>query len=114
MTRANRDSFDLALMPVATTILIAIGADPKHGYAIMQDINESPDRRIQVLPGTVYAALKNLLVAGMIAEAEPPSNAGSDDSRRRYYRLTAAGRAAARAEVRRLASIVRLGRAFLS
>ena len=105
---------DLAVTPIATTILIALGDQVKHGYAIMREIDRSTDAHVRVLPGTLYAALKKLLVAGLIAETDAPADADSEDSRRRYYRLTVAGRAAARAEVQRLASLVRLGRTFLA
>ncbi len=46
---------------------------------------------------------------GLLEEVrEPPTAAGRDDERRRYYRVTRFGRVVARAEVRRLADMVRL------
>jgi len=53
-----------------------------------------------------------LVAADLIEECEAPRGAESDDARRRYYRVTRTGRAAASAEVDRLTLLVKLGRAF--
>ena len=63
------------------------------------------------VPGTLYGTIKRLLGDGMIEEAEERPDPELDDQRRRYYRLTASGAAAATAELDRLASLVRRGRA---
>ena len=52
-----------------------------------------------------------LLGDGLIEEAEERPDPALDDQRRRYYRLTPAGAAAATAELDRLASLVKRGRA---
>ena len=93
-------------------VLLALGTDAKHGYAIMQDIAERTDGAIRILPGTLYSTIKKMLADGLVEEVPPPRQANSDDSRRRYYRVTRAGRAAVEAETRRLALLVKLGRVF--
>lgn len=93
-------------------VLLALGTDAKHGYAIMQDIAERTDGAIRILPGTLYSTIKKMLADGLIEEVSPPRHADSDDARRRYYRVTRAGRAAVEAETRRLALLVKLGRVF--
>jgi len=95
-------------------VLLALGTDAKHGYAIMQDIAERTDGAIRILPGTLYSTIKKMLADGLVEEVPPPRHANSDDSRRRYYRVTRAGRAAVEAETRRLALLVKLGRVFTS
>jgi hypothetical protein len=60
------------------------------------------------VPGAPSHALDD----GLIEEVDAP--AGSDDARGRYYRVTTRGQAAAEAETRRLAVLVRLGQVFLS
>jgi len=95
-------------------ILLALGADAKHGYAIMQDIAERSEGQVRILPGTLYSTIKKMLADGLIEEVDPPRRADSDDARRRYYRVTRSGRVAAEAETRRLAVLVKLGRVFLS
>jgi DNA-binding PadR family transcriptional regulator len=102
------------LSPPALHILLALGDDAKHGYAIMQDIDAASDGRIRLLPGTLYNTIKKLLIDGLVEEVDAPKRAESDDARRRYYRVTRAGRIAAEAEVRRMTVLVRLGKVFLS
>jgi DNA-binding MarR family transcriptional regulator len=53
-----------------------------------------------------------MLTEGLVEECAPPKDADSDDARRRYYRVTKAGRAAAQAETARLALLVKLGKVF--
>lgn len=93
-------------------ILLALGTEAKHGYAIMQDIAGRSDGRIRILPGTLYSTIKKMLADGLLEEVAPPREADSDDERRRYYRVTRAGRAAAQAETERLALLVKLGKVF--
>jgi DNA-binding PadR family transcriptional regulator len=63
-------------------ILVSLSAGPKHGYAIMTDVEEISGERLG--PGTLYAALARLEARGLI-EALPP------EERRRPYRLTGLG-----------------------
>jgi DNA-binding PadR family transcriptional regulator len=102
------------LSPPAHHILLALGTGAKHGYAIMRDIAGRSGGAITVLPGTLYSTIKKMLADGLIEEVAPPRGAESDDARRRYYRVTRAGRAAVEAETRRMALLVRLGRVFTS
>jgi DNA-binding PadR family transcriptional regulator len=52
-----------------------------------------------------------MLEDGLIEELRPHHRPQDDDERRRYYRITRAGRSAARAEAARLADLVDLARA---
>ncbi len=100
------------LAPPAHHILLALGTGAKHGYAIMQGIAERSGGRITILPGTLYSTIKKLLADGLIEECDSPRETASDDSRRRYYRVTKAGRTAVQEETARLALLVKLGRVF--
>jgi DNA-binding PadR family transcriptional regulator len=97
----------------ALHILLALGPDAMHGYAIMQGIGERTGGQIRLLPGTLYSTIKKLLADGLLEECASPADADSDDARRRYYRITRKGRAAAEAETRRMAMLVKLGKVFL-
>src|SRR5262249_56662754 len=111
---SSRDAApDAALPGPVLHILLALGTDAKHGYAIMQDIADRSDGQIRLLPGTLYSTIKKMLADELIEEVDAPRSADSDDERRRYYRVTKVGRAAAEAETRRLALLVQLGRVFL-
>lgn len=96
----------------AQHIMLALGTDALHGYAIMQSIVERSGGQIRLLPGTLYSTLKKLLAEGMVEECDAPKRANSDDARRRYYRVTKVGKAAMKAQTERLALLVKLGRVF--
>ena len=80
-------------------ILLALADQERHGYAIMQDVAQQTEGRLQMGPGTLYGCLKRMLAGGMVEEA---GEREEEDQRRRYYRLTALGKGALREEVRRL------------
>ena len=100
-----------AVSPAEFHILLALAETDRHGYAIMQQVAAESGGEIQLGPGTLYGAIKRLLEYGYIREVESRVDPAFDDSRRKYYRLTTAGRAAAVAEARRLAALVNLARA---
>jgi DNA-binding PadR family transcriptional regulator len=99
------------LQPAALHILLALGRGERHGYALIGDVDALSDGAIKLGPGTLYGTIKRLLAEGLIEEAEARPDPELDDQRRRYYRLTPAGAAAATAELDRLASLVKRGRA---
>jgi DNA-binding PadR family transcriptional regulator len=110
--RATSPSVQALSAPVLH-ILLALGTDSAHGYAIMRRIAERSDDRVRLLPGTLYSTLRRMVADGLVEEIAPPRDADSEDARRRYYRVTKRGEAAARAETGRLALLVKLGRVFL-
>jgi DNA-binding PadR family transcriptional regulator len=61
-------------------------------------------------PGTLYGTIKRLLEARMIEESDQRPDPDLDDERRRYYRLTALGQRAVRAEALRYADMVAVAR----
>ena len=84
------------LPTAALHILLAIGPEARHGYAIMSEVSASTAGAVRLAPGTLYTNIKRLLAAGLIEEVEPPVLDETDDARRRYYRLTMSGRGAGR------------------
>jgi DNA-binding PadR family transcriptional regulator len=63
-------------------VLASLAEEPKHGYAITQDIAETMGVRLSA--GTLYAVISRLESRGLIELLE-------SEDRRRPYRLTAAG-----------------------
>ncbi len=63
-------------------ILVSLSDGPKHGYAIMQDVEQGTGRPMGA--GTLYAALVRLEEEGLVEPLTPVD-------RRRPYRLTAIG-----------------------
>ena len=96
----------------AQHIMLALGNEALHGYAIMQTLADRSGGQIRLLPGTLYSTLKKLLAEGLVEECAPPRGADSDDARRRYYRVTKPGKAAMKAQTERLALLVKLGKVF--
>jgi len=90
----------------AIHVLIAIGPREMHGYAIMAEVDRITDGAVRVGPGTLYTSIKRLLASGLLEETRERPDPALDDQRRRYYRLTAAGRQVASEEVERLKALV--------
>jgi DNA-binding PadR family transcriptional regulator len=89
-------------------ILLTLAGGERHGYAIAKEVTEQTDGSVRLGPGTLYRILKQLTDDAWIDEIE---TAGEENDRRRTYRLTARGRAIAKAEAQRLAALVDLSRA---
>ena len=92
-------------------ILVALAAQDRHGYSIMRDVAERTDGHIKLSPGTLYGAIRRLLEEGLIEELDERPDPEHDDERRRYYRLTTAGYAAAGRESERLYRLLGQARA---
>jgi DNA-binding PadR family transcriptional regulator len=100
----------LPLTPAVFHILLALADGERHGYAIMQEVATSTDRRIKMGPGTLYGTIKRLLEAGLIEESDQRPDAKVDDERRRYYRLTGVGQRVLAAEADRYNALAKLAR----
>lgn len=87
-------------------ILLAIGPDERHGYAIMGEITRITGGAVRQGPGAIYTTIRRLLDDGLIEESSERPDPDVDDQRRRYYRLTGVGRSTAASEVRRLDMLV--------
>jgi DNA-binding PadR family transcriptional regulator len=81
-------------------ILVSLNDGPKHGYAIMQDVEQGSGRPMG--PGTLYAALARLEEQGLIEPLAPVD-------RRRPYRLTAVGAANLEEQLRGLSAFAEMG-----
>jgi DNA-binding PadR family transcriptional regulator len=97
--------------PAEFHILLTLAEVDRHGYGLMQQVAADSGGAVQLGPGTLYGAIKRLLEYDYIREVESRRDPALDDARRKYYRLTSAGRAAVVAEAERLAQLVRLARA---
>ena len=99
------------LTPPVFHILLGLANEERHGYGIMQDVEQQTAGALQMGPGTLYGCLKRMLTAGFIAEAgerpDPALGPGSGEERRRYYRITPLGERAMRAETERLADALK-------
>ena len=107
MKRPARDPDALLPLKHATyQVLLALGDEPLHGYAIMQAVSAMTQGQEKILPGTLYAALARMVEEGLVEESSPRDHDPSGGPARRYYRRTAFGRAVARAESERLRTLL--------
>ena len=99
-------------LPAATFhILMAVANEDRHGYAIIQDIEERTGGALRLSAGTLYRSIQRMLEQGLLVETNDRPEPELDDERRRYYRITPFGTQVAKAEARRLSDLVRMARA---
>jgi DNA-binding PadR family transcriptional regulator len=110
-----RDLFELDIFtskmtptPAGFQILLALVDSRRHGLGIVEEVERRGGGTVPV--GTLYRALKGLVDEGLI-ERSTGNRGGGDDPRRRYYRLTAAGRRCVRAEALRVTRLAAWARA---
>ena len=84
-------------------ILLSLANQPRHGYALMKDIEVLSLNRVRLSTGTLYGAIRRLLEDAWIERFD------QDDTVRdkQAYRLTAAGRAHLHREVDRMKQLTR-------
>ncbi len=92
------------LLPLSETtyyILLSL-LSPRHGYAIMQNVEELSEGKVKIAAGTLYGAIENLLKQNMIVPV------GSVDSRRKVYALTPTGMEVLNMEYQRIVHLIRI------
>jgi DNA-binding PadR family transcriptional regulator len=83
------------LLPqISFSILLALSLRPRHGYEIIKQVHQDSLGKINMVPGTLYGAIKQLLEQKMIHEIPRPKG-----ERRRYYQLTDKGRQQLESEI---------------
>lgn len=88
-----------ALTEVTFFILLSL-YQPKHGYAIMQFVEEKTGGRLSLGAGTLYGALTSLEEKGWIAPC------GDTGGRKKEYLITSAGKEICKRELIRLKELV--------
>ena len=84
-------------------ILMSLAEMPRHGYALIKDIEIISEGRVRLSTGTLFGALRRLLENGWIQRFEM-----EDTSRdKQAYRLTPAGRKQLQFELDRLKHLAR-------
>ena len=102
-----------AVSPATYHILLSLTGRDRHGYAILKAVERQTEGAVRLGPGTLYAAIRRLEDEGLIAESDWRPDEDLDDERRRYYRLTASGRALVIAETERLQATLRMAKLAL-
>jgi DNA-binding PadR family transcriptional regulator len=95
------------LTPAVFHILLALYGRERHGYDIMLQVKEDSRGQVKIGPGTLYGSLDRMIAAGLVIESK------KQDPRRIYYKLTALGQTALRAESERLSTVAAIARRHL-
>jgi DNA-binding PadR family transcriptional regulator len=91
-------------------ILLALADGAQHGYAIRRSVKARTDGAVKLYPATLYGSIRELSERGYIESLEGEEDP-DDDQRRRYYRLTQAGRDVLADEVGRMQALLDQARA---
>lgn len=100
---------DLPLTPLTMAILLALSDEDLHGYTLMREIRRQTEETLTPGTGSLYAALQRLMEGGLIIES-PELPAPDEDQRRKYFRITEAGREVAAAEAARMMRVLDVAR----
>jgi DNA-binding PadR family transcriptional regulator len=95
----------LPLTETTYYILLAL-VEPRHGYAIMQEVESVSEGMVTIGPGTMYGAFSNL-------EKEKLIRMDRQEGRRKVYALTELGRQVLTEQITRLEIMTRVGQAAL-
>jgi DNA-binding PadR family transcriptional regulator len=91
-------------------IMLSLSAGPRHGYAILKEVQELSDNRILLSTGTLYGAIKRLLDQSWIVRFDGEPEEEADGRGKKVYQLTDLGRRILQAEVERLETLTRKAR----
>lgn len=101
---------ELPLTETTFFILTSLASGPRHGYAIMKDIQNLSEQRIQLSTGTLYGALKRLLEQGWIVRLDGTEDQADSKRVRKMYTLTPTGQRILQAELERLQKLLDMAR----
>ncbi len=88
--------------PVHLAVLLSLRGEARHGFGIMEHVNQQLAGSAIVGPGTLYRLLKEMREQDLIERADPPACEDEQDERRHYHRLTLLGLQVVTAESARL------------
>ena len=100
----------LPLTPAVFHILLALARGEKHGYELMKAVRQDSNGAVKMGNGTMYGSIKRMLEDRLIEDAG--DRAEGDDTRRKYYRITALGRHAMNAEIKRYSDTLEVVRKY--
>lgn len=107
VTHMNKLFSSLPLREPTFFIMLSLSPGPKHGYAIMKEVETLSEGRVQLSTGTLYGAIKRLLDDGWIGRVDDPLP-NDTERERKAYALTELGRRVLNAEVERLRKLVKV------
>ena len=94
---------NIVLTEATYYILLALYS-PRHGYGIMQEVEEMSNGRVRLAAGTLYGVLSSMVDKGWIIQLPV-----EDSSRKKNYQITETGLKVLKDEVERLRELVTNG-----
>ena len=94
----------IRMTPAFFFLMLALTEGSRHGHAMAREVEERSGGSVKLGPGSLYWSLGRLAEVALIEEVDPPE--GETDDRRRFYGLTASGRAVLASETATLERIV--------
>ncbi len=91
-------------------ILLSLASADRYGSSIQEDVRAFSDGAVRLWPATLYGSLEELLAKGWIRELADDEQPGDGRGRERFYRITALGREALKADVERMEDVARTAR----
>jgi DNA-binding PadR family transcriptional regulator len=98
------ENSNVSLTPQIFYILLSLATKERHGYDILKTVAKDSEGKIKLGPGTLYGAIKRMLEQKLIIELD------SDNSRRKYYKLTDKGKSIFNNELQRYNQAVELAK----
>lgn len=92
----------LPLTEAAYYVLISLN-NPRHGYGIMQHVNEITKGRINIGAGTMYGNLSRMEKEGLITPV-------AEEDRKKIYELSEKGKIVLKLELERLQELLNHGK----
>jgi DNA-binding PadR family transcriptional regulator len=83
-------------------VMLALASGPLYGYAIKDAVATESSGTLTPRAGSLYRVVARLMAAGYVIETKPTDSTPHPGLARKYYGLTAKGRATLAAEARRL------------
>lgn len=102
---SSENNPNLPLSEQTFFILLSLFPAPRHGYAILKDVQQLSGGRLLISVSTLYTSLKRLLEQGLIERAELEDRDESGHLRK-VYQLTHTGSTILYAETQRLHMLV--------
>lgn len=107
MQQKKNTQDQLPLREATFFIMLSLAPGPKHGYAILKEVEALSEGQIVLSTGTLYGAIKRLLSHGWIERKESLTDP-QNGRERKTYALTKSGNGILNAEVSRLKKLVDL------
>ncbi len=73
-------------------MLLALSERDRHGSDIVREVESQTNGELKLWPAMLYGSLEQMQDAGLVVELDEAERPEGTSGRRRYFRITAAGR----------------------